>query len=288
MLTSYNRSGIAMSIADQALWVMERNSEKALGLNDIAAACGVSRSHLANAFATAAGWPVMKYLKARRLTEAAHRLAGGAPDILSVALEFGYGSHEAFTRAFRDQFGRTPEQVRSRGSVEGLATTPPLRLRNERVHSPVPQLKRLGRLRLVGLAAPCSPNETIQIPAQWQRFLSSYYDDIPNKVKEMPIGLCEPPDDEGCFNYVCAAKVEAFEGRLPGLTSFECEPRSYAVFAHNDHVSTIFDTYAAIWNEALPAMARTVADSPVLEFHNDAFDPDTGLGGLQLCIPLVD
>jgi AraC family transcriptional regulator len=277
-----------MSIADQALWVMERNSEKALGLNDIAAACGVSRSHLANAFATAAGWPVMKYLKARRLTEAAHRLAGGAPDILSVALEFGYGSHEAFTRAFRDQFGQTPEQVRSRGSVEGLATTPPLRLRNTRARSPLPQLKRIGRLKLVGLAAPCSPNETIHIPAQWQRFMSSYYDDIPNKVKEMPIGMCEPPDDEGCFNYVCAAKVEAFEGQLPSLTSFECEAGSYAVFAHNDHVSTIFDTYAAIWNQALPAMARTVADSPVLEFHNDAFDPDTGLGGLQLCIPLVD
>jgi AraC family transcriptional regulator len=104
----------------------------------------------------------------------------------------------------------------------------------------------------------------------------------------MPIGMCEPPDDEGCFNYVCAAKVEAFEGRMPSLTSIECEPGSYAVFAHNDHVSTIFDTYAAIWNQALPAMARTVADSPVLEFHNDAFDPDTGLGGVQLCIPLVD
>ena len=277
-----------MSIADQALWVMERNSEKALGLNDIAAACGVSRSHLANAFATAAGWPVMKYLKARRLTEAAHRLARGAPDILSVALEFGYGSHEAFTRAFRDQFGQTPEQVRSRGSVEGLATTPPLRLRNERARSPLPQLKRLGRLKLVGLAAPCSPNETIHIPAQWQRFMSCYYDDIPNKVKEMPIGMCEPPDDEGCFNYVCAAKVETFGGQLPELTSFVCEPRCYAVFAHNDHVSTIFNTYAAIWNEALPAMARIVADSPVLEFHNDAFDPDTGLGGLQLYIPLVD
>ena len=29
----------------------------------------------------------------------------GAPDILSVALDVGYGSHEAFTRAFREQFG---------------------------------------------------------------------------------------------------------------------------------------------------------------------------------------
>lgn len=277
-----------MSIADQALWVMERNSEQALSLNSIAAACGVSRSHLANAFATATGWPVMKYLKARRLSEAARRLAAGAPDILSLALEFGYGSHEAFTRAFRDQFGQTPEQVRSRGIVEGLATTPPLRLRDGRIHSPVPQLKKLGRMKLAGLGAPCSPGETIHIPAQWQRFMSSCYGAIPNKVRQMPIGLCDPPDDEGCFNYVCATEVEAFERRVPELTYVECEPMTYAVFAHNDHVSTIFDTYAAIWNEALPALARTVADSPVLEFHNDTFDPDTGLGGLRLHIPLLD
>jgi AraC-like DNA-binding protein len=88
-----------MSIVDRALWVMERNSEQALGLNNIADACGVSRSHLANAFGTATGWPVMKYLRARRLTEAARRLAGGASDILTVALEHGYGSHEAFTNS---------------------------------------------------------------------------------------------------------------------------------------------------------------------------------------------
>jgi AraC family transcriptional regulator len=104
----------------------------------------------------------------------------------------------------------------------------------------------------------------------------------------MPIGMCEPPDDDGCFRYVCAAQVKAFDGRSLELAYFETVPRTYAVFAHDDHVSTIFDTYSAIWNEALPALARKVADGPVLEFHNDAFDPDTGLGGLQIYVPLVD
>jgi AraC family transcriptional regulator len=266
-----------MSIVDRALWVMERNSEQALGLNNIA-----------NAFGTATGWPVMKYLRARRLTEAARRLAGGASDILTVALEHGYGSHEAFTRAFRDQFDLSPEQVRGRGNIDGLAATPPLHLRKGNALAPSPQLKSLASLKLVGLAAPCSFGESIHIPAQWQRFMSSYYDDIANKLEGMPIGMCEPPDDDGCFRYVCAAEVRAFDDRFPGLTYFETEPRTYAVFAHNDHVSTIFDTYSAVWNEALPALARKVADGPVLEFHNSAFDPDTGLGGLQIYVPLED
>ncbi len=275
-----------MTVVDKALWIIERNSAQPLGLKAIAAACDVSRSHLANAFGTASGWPVMKYVKARRLTEAAHRLAGGAPDILSLALDFGYGSHEAFTRAFRDHFGRTPEQVRGQGSLEGLVLTGPLKLAAGRAPAPPCQFRSLGRLRIVGLSVPCSYSETINIPAQWQRFVADYYDGIPDKVEQMPIGMCDVPDDDGGFRYVCAAEVKAFDGRNEVLTYVETEPRSYAVFAHNGHVSTIFDSYTAIWNEALPAIARKVADSPVLEFHNDAFNPDTGLGGLTLWIPL--
>ena len=60
------------------------------------------------------------------------------------------------------------------------------------------------------------------------------------------------------------------------------------VYVHDGHVSTIFDTYSEIWNEALPALARRVADGPVLEFHRDDFDPDTGLGELEIWIPLED
>ena len=62
----------------------------------------------------------MEYLRGRRLTEAAYALAAGADDILSVALDSCYASHEAFSRAFKAHFGRTPEEVRKSESIEGL------------------------------------------------------------------------------------------------------------------------------------------------------------------------
>jgi AraC family transcriptional regulator len=275
-----------VAVVDKVLWIIERNSEQALTLPAIATACGVSRSHLANAFGTASGWPVMKYLKARRLSEAAKRLATGAPDILTVALEAGYGSHEAFTRAFRDQFSRTPEAVRRQQSLRDIEIVEPIELSSRRIRAPVPALRDLGHLRLVGLSAPCSFRELANIPGQWRRFMANHYFSIPRKIEQMPIGVCGAPDEAGSFQYICAAEVEAFEGCEAALTRIETGPGPYAVFEHADHVSTIFDTYTAIWNEALPAMGRRVADEPVLEFHNDAFDPDTGLGGLQICIPL--
>jgi AraC family transcriptional regulator len=275
-----------MSIADKALWIMERNSSRELTLGSIAAACKVSRSHLANAFGTASGWPVMAYLRARRLSEAAKRLAAGAPDILSVALEFGYGSHEAFTRAFRDQFGTTPEEVRNGGSTERIDLVAPLRLTNGCARTPIPTLRELRRLRLVGLSAPCSYESAIGIPAQWQGFMCDHYADIADKAPGIPIGVCRAPDEDGCFEYMCAAEVSSATPPRKPLAYLETEPRGYAVFDHREHVSTIFDTYTAIWNEALPAAGLNAANGPVLEFHNDAFDPGTGLGGLQIWIPL--
>jgi AraC-like DNA-binding protein len=94
-----------MSPVEKALWYIEGHLGLDISLADIAAGACVSRHHLLRAFAAATGLSVMRYVRGRRLSEAAQRLAGGAGDILSVAIDAGYNSHEAFTRAFGDQFG---------------------------------------------------------------------------------------------------------------------------------------------------------------------------------------
>ncbi len=277
-----------MSIADRALWIIERNSDHPLTLNSIAEACGVSRSHLANAFGTATGVPVMTYLRGRRLSAAACALAGGAPDILAIALDAGYGSHEAFTRAFRDRFGRTPESVRDTRSLDGLAIVAPLDLRTRAdARLDPPRLLKEDIVRVVGLGETCAFDTTITIPAQWQRFMP-FYDAIPAKLDRTPTGVNQSADDEGRFQYICAVEVAAFGDGPKDLLKLEIPPRTYAVFEHRRHVSSLYESYFAIWNEALPALGHRVADAPVLERHNATFDPGTGEGGLTLWIPLVD
>lgn len=276
-----------MSFPDKALWIIERNSAQPLTLDGIAAACGISRSHLALAFATATGVSVMQYVRARRLSAAARTLAAGAPDILSVALEAGYGSHEAFTRAFRDRFHLTPERVRERRSVEGLALVGPLELRpRAAVHLDPPRVVDEQLLRIVGLADRCSFDTTITIPAQWQQFMACY-DPIPHKRDRIPVGVTRAADDDGQFEYVCGVEVHRFGERPSGLCHLEIPPRQYAVFEHRGHVSTIYETYRGIWDEAMPASGLAVADAPVVERHNPTFNPRTGEGGLTLWIPLA-
>jgi AraC family transcriptional regulator len=278
---------VKVSFPDKALWIIERNSTQPLTLDGIAAACGVSRSHLAHAFGTATGLSVMQYVRARRLSTAALALAAGAPDILSIALEAGYGSHEAFTRAFRDRFQQTPESVRDRRSVDGLGLVGPLELRpHADVRLDPPRVVDGQMVRVVGLAERCSFDTTITIPAQWQRFMECY-DAIPYKCDQIPIGVSYSADDDGQFQYMCGAEVHRFGERSPQLLHLEIRPRQYAVFEHRGHVSTIYETYRSIWNEAMPATGRSVADAPVIERHNPAFNPSTGEGGLTLWIPLA-
>src|SRR5262249_7899759 len=111
-----------------ALWFVEASLGSPCSLADIARQAGVSRFHLAHAFRAATGMSLMRYLRGRRLSVAAGRLAAGADDILGVALDAGYGSHEAFTRAFREQFGRTPEAVRACASLDQLTLVESFRM----------------------------------------------------------------------------------------------------------------------------------------------------------------
>src|SRR5713226_4194132 len=115
-----------MNPAQKALWYIESHLAEPLTLDEIAAVGGVSRFHIVRAFAAATGFPVMRYVRARRLSEAARALANGAPDILSLALDADYGSHEAFTRAFRGHFGVTPEAVRASTCLDGIKLQEPI------------------------------------------------------------------------------------------------------------------------------------------------------------------
>ena len=275
-----------MSLTNKALWVIERNLHQELTLGGIAEACGVSRYHLAHAFGRAAGLSVMQYIRGRRLSAAARTLANGAPDILNLALDAGYGSHEAFSRAFRAQFGATPEGVRRKASTEDLPMIEAMRIPEEsRVELAPPRFVSGAPMLFVGLSRKHAFGTPQGIPAQWQEFMV-HYGEIPDKARPIPVGVTADMDDDGNFDYVCAAEVSRFSTAPRGLIQLRAPAQRYAVFLHSEHVAKIGATYSAIWNHWLPEHDRAAADGPSLEIHLETFDPQTGLGGVEIWIPL--
>jgi AraC family transcriptional regulator len=204
-------------LTNRALWVIERNLARPLTLTEIAGFCGVSRYHLAHAFGASVGLSVMEYVRGRRLTAAAESLAAGAPDILDLALETGYGSHEAFARAFRAQFGATPEMVRRRASTGDLAVVKAEKLPDSSgIQLDPPRMVSGAPMLVVGLADRHSFETTQNIAGQWQRFMS-VYGEIPHKADPIPLGVTTNMDDDGNFEYVCGVEVSEFSAKTRGL-----------------------------------------------------------------------
>lgn len=275
-----------MSVTNKALFVIERNLHRDLTLDQIARYCDVSRFHLAHAFGESTGLPVMEYLRGRRLTDAAYALASGADDILTVALDSRYASHEAFSRAFKAQFGKTPEEVRKSESVEGLKLVDAIRhLESKAMRLKEPRIQKEGELLFVGLSEHVPYKDMQNIAGQWERFMSGPYGEIDHKVAEPPVGITTGSNDDG-IEYVCAAGVTKF-GPVPNnCIKLTLPPATYVVFAHDGHVTKLRETYEAIWNDWFPKSGKTPAEAPGFERHNDTFDPRTGNGGVTIWIPI--
>src|SRR5690606_10098180 len=142
-----------MNPVNTALWYVERHFDRELTLDDIALHANVSTFHLTRAFMAATGQSLMRYVRSRRLTEAARALARGDTEIIDVALAACYGSHEAFTRAFCAQFGITPEAVRTQRHVRNLDLVEALKMEQTPLDSlDPPHIEDRGALLLAGIA----------------------------------------------------------------------------------------------------------------------------------------
>ena len=200
-----------MTIVDQAIWIIERNSAASLTLPGIAEACGVSRSQLANAF----GHRDRRAGDALRAGAATRRRPRGcwprAPATSSRRPWTPATGRTKRSRGLPRSFGRTPEQVRARGSLDGLPLVEP-------VTSSMPRPAAAGRaaVRARRHAARRRTRRgllvrtTLTIPAQWQRFMA-LVDAIPARLDRIPVGVSEVADDDGGFRYVCGVEVARFE-----------------------------------------------------------------------------
>jgi AraC family transcriptional regulator len=267
---------------------VESHSREPITLEDIAAVCKISAFHLTRSFAATMGLSLMRYVRARRMSEAAKQLAQGAENILRVALDAGYGSHEAFTRAFRDQFALTPEQVRAQGHVNNIPiveaiamnSTPALDLAPPRFETQRPIL-------IAGLVQRHDCQSPAGIPDQWQRF-SPYIGIIPRQVGKEAYGVVYNFDSDSNFDYLCGVEVSDASDLPQGITSLQMAGQKYAVFAHRGHIAGIRATIAAIWSKGIPESGCQVAAAPTLERYGPEFNPLTGMGGLEIWIPIQE
>jgi len=254
----------------------------------MASHAGISRTYLSRIFPLATGYSISGYTRARRLSEAAKVLAEGAPDILAVALDAGYGSHEAFTRAFREQFGTTPAEVRRRRVLDDLKLVEPLAMNtNTDFKLADPMIERRPALRLAGLRQKHDMNRANNLPLQWQQF-QPYIGHVPDAVPGVAYGAVISME-EGLCDYMTAMEVTANADLPREFTALTVPAQRFARFRHDGHISTIRATISAIYESWLPNSRETQNEElSFLEYYGPDFNGGTGLGTIEIWIGLKD
>jgi AraC family transcriptional regulator len=109
--------------------------DHAVSGRELAARAHLSRFHFDRIVSAVAGEPPAALRRRILLERAAYRLLTTGDDVLPVALEAGYASHEAFTRAFSRAYGTSPSRWRRTpgrfqlGPASTVHFDPPGRLR---------------------------------------------------------------------------------------------------------------------------------------------------------------
>lgn len=270
----------------RVIWYIESHYQGDINLDDLAGIANVSKFYLSRAFAMTTGVPVSRYLRHRRLSEAARKLAAGESDILGLALATRYGSHEAFSRAFKECFGMTPEQVRKQGHTGNLVLTEARKMHEiKAAELNTPDMISLDSLLIAGLSRTHSMSKNTEIPGQWQDFLP-HFGRVPGQKGQVAYGVICNADEENNFDYLCGVEVTDFSQLPKGFARIRLASQKYAVFSHGGHVSEIQNVCAAIWGNWLPESGLEAADAPFFERYPESFDARTGNGGFEIWLPV--
>ena len=104
---------------------------EAIGVDDMAAAAGLSRAHFSREFRRVFGESPHAYLLTRRLERAAALLRGTDRSVAEICLDVGLTSVGSFTTSFRRMFGKTPTEYRtSFPPASAWAATQPVQQRS--------------------------------------------------------------------------------------------------------------------------------------------------------------
>lgn len=276
-----------MKAIEKVLWYIENHYRESIDLDAISRVAGLSRSHLSRLFCYSIGMPFSQYLRKRRLGYAAQELAAGERDILDLALSIGYGSHEAFSRAFKQEFGQTPERTRQIGHTRNLDLLETISMNtgiSRQLDRPTKQFYKA--VKIVGLSRTYLFADLANIPDQWQSFVP-FVRRLTSAEKQVTYGVIHATGEDS-IDYLCGLEP------MPGVTipdalvSIELPAREYLVFEHSDHISSVGDTVEAIWSDYFPDSDDAPLDAPWFERYGESFDAQTGEGGLQIWIPIAD
>ena len=284
----------------RAIDYIEDHLDQDLSTESIASVAGFSKWHFQMVFSSAVGDSLKEYVRKRRLTAAAIALGTTDRRIIEIALESGFESQEAFTRAFKQMFKKTPGECREKGNQTIMSRNKPKITMEYLDHlyrgmNMQPVIRFFDEKKVVGMGtkfisilSPDHDNEKV-IPALWGQYLPKSQA-IQARVGWADLGVCFDPGPEKshpdeCF-YLAGAEVTSTADIPDGMMAMTIPAGKYAVFTHKGALDKLGFTMKYIYGSWLPKSGEKLRDAPDLEIYDQRFKPDSEDSELDICIPI--
>lgn len=109
-------------IIDEIDMCIKKHNNEELTLKHLSSKLGYSEFYISRKFKEISGMQFRDYLRYRRLAFALKEVHDTENGILDIAINYGFSSHEAFTRAFKEAYGITPSEYRRKPVPVALHT----------------------------------------------------------------------------------------------------------------------------------------------------------------------
>lgn len=247
-----------------------KHLDEELSLESLSDIACVSKFHFHRLFTAFTGLSLQQYIKWLRLKRAAHQLLINKDQpIINVAIDAGFESHEAFSRAFKKACGMSPNQYRQ-GSDWSYWEQPAYCLPLRGKEDMKVNIQHFNSIRLAAVEHRGDPKlipQSVNALVSWAK--KQAIDLKPKAGEAFAIAYDDPkitpPSD---FRFDLGIKVPG-NLLLNGMVEKTLPVGRYAVAIHHGSRDNIGDTVYYLYREWLPTTGETLGDLPcVFCYHN--------------------
>ena len=261
---------------------IQQHLDEPVELEELARLACLSPHHFHHVFTGMLSESLASHVRRLRLERAAARLKLTNTTVVQIAFEAGYGTHEAFSRAFRKNFALSPIQFRKRNGVIARIDAPsdvhyhdrqrpkdfaPARMPDSAAKVIIKRLKpmRVAFIRHLG------PYH--QVGTTWDRLLMLLGKDGLINGGVQFIGICH--DDPAVsprhkIRYDACVTVDT-DFRNAGEAGVQIIPGGdYAVLTHIGPYRNLGESYAQLLGQWLPWSRRCLRTTPCFEIYFNA------------------
>ncbi|MCG8500561.1 MAG: AraC family transcriptional regulator [Firmicutes bacterium] len=263
---------------ERAIIYIENHLGEDINVSDVAKEVGYSYYHFTRIFQSLLGENIGNYIQKRRLSNGAKQLLYSDKKIIDIALENGFDSPEAFSRAFKAVYRVSPKEYRNNRLEVFIGNKKELSmdlLKHITTNITVqPEIKYIDDIYVAGIHGVASLNDIYSL---WQRF-GDIADTIPNKHhSERAFGICEQLQETHALNYdmdlseVIGLEVTCYDNLPDGIVAKTIPAGKYAVFTHRGLIDEILKTYEYIWGTWVLLTKEVLDERDGFELYDKRF-----------------